>query len=348
MSRMSNGHHRHEPTMNRLAILVVAATAVSLPVSALAKCVVRDNAGKSIEYQNLTFPAFTPAVFDPDVPDGTILYKRSGSPSGGYASADCSPRVVGEREYAGVGTYNATYKTYPTPVSGVGYRIKGGSLKKDWWPVTEQYSASIMPLAPGEQFELELVKTGPITATGTLSGLVGTTTFNDHEKQVVRQVAFTGGLPIKPTVPTCKIKQTVIGVPMGFVTLLTLNKEGASPYKPFSIDLTCSGGTTGTSTRMYITLSDATTPGNRGGLLSLSSTGSGAAEGVAIEIRRLDDSIVSYGHDSAASGNPNQWFIGQFGNVDVSIPLKARYVKTAPAVKPGEANAKATFTMSYQ
>lgn len=58
-------------------------------------------------------------------------------------------------------------------------------------------------------------------------------------------MTFTGGLPIKPSVPTCKIKETANGVPMGFVTLLTLNKDGVSPYKPFLIGVTCFGSATG-------------------------------------------------------------------------------------------------------
>jgi type 1 fimbria pilin len=333
--------------MKRLALCAAAAALTSLPVAALAKCTIVLNNGKTVDVQELSFPAFTPAVFNPEVADGTVLYESTGAASGEGATARCDS-VVGKRQYDGVGTYNPTHKTYPTPISGIGYRIRGGINIKEWWPQSDNYIVNNSPLGGGGDFTIQLVKTGPITAAGTLSGLVGTTTFVDQGNQVVRKLLFTGGLPIKPSVPTCKIKETAISVPLGFVTQLTLNKDGASPYKPFSIDLTCAGGTTGTSTKMYITLSDATKPDNRSGLLSLSSTGSGAAKGVAVEIRRPDDSVVSFGPDSAASGNPNQWFIGQFGNTNVSIPLKARYVKTQSTITNGEANAKATFTMSYQ
>ncbi|RQR67023.1 fimbrial protein [Burkholderia sp. Bp9126] len=162
-------------------------------------------------------------------------------------------------------------------------------------------------------------------------------------------LSLTGGLPIRPTVPTCKVQNSAIGVPLGTIATLTLDRDGASPYKTFSIDLNCSGGSAGTATKMYITLTDATDPANRSGQLSLASTGSGAAKGVAVEIRRSsDDSIVRFGPDSADAGNANQWFVGEFGNTGVSIPLKARYVKTSTALGPGAADAKATFTMSYQ
>ena len=71
--------------------------------------------------------------------------------------------------------------------------------------------------------------------------------------------------------------------------------------------------------------------------------------GVGIQVLRgTNDSVVSYGPDSSQSSNPNQWFIGQFGNDAVTIPFKARYIQTASKVTPGVAKGLATFTMSYQ
>lgn len=71
-------------------------------------------------------------------------------------------------------------------------------------------------------------------------------------------------------------------------------------------------------------------------------------KGIAVEARRVDDSMVSIGPDSKITGNPNQWFVGQFGNTSTSIPLRARYVTTSSPLAAGQANAAATFTMSYQ
>ncbi|MFP3409088.1 hypothetical protein SB757_31210, partial [Pseudomonas sp. SIMBA_065] len=67
-----------------------------------------------------------------------------------------------------------------------------------------------------------------------------------------------------------------------------------------------------------------------------------------IQILRSDGSIVSYGPESSAEGNPNQWYVGEYGNGTVDIPLKARYAGEGGKVGPGSANGLATFTMSYQ
>ncbi|KVH63801.1 adhesin [Burkholderia sp. MSMB1072] len=98
---------------------------------------------------------------------------------------------------------------------------------------------------------------------------------------------------------------------------------------------------------MYTTLTDASNPANVSNMLSLGPDST--ASGVSIQVLHGDnDKLISYGPDSSQAGNPNQWFVGEFGNVDVTIPLKARYVQTASDVKAGTANGRATFTMSYQ
>ncbi|KSC53366.2 hypothetical protein AO896_30485 [Pseudomonas aeruginosa] len=249
--------------------------------------------------------------------------------------------------YEGKGRYDAKFNAYETSVSGVGYRITeyapGG-----WWPKNINYQGVGKILPGAVDYRVQLVKIGPITAAGVLSGEIGTIRVLEHGGLVAARVSFNGGLPIRPTVPTCTIQRKRLDVGLGEVSLNQLERNGGSDYKPISIDLKCSGGSTGTSTRMFITLTDSTNPGNRGNRLTLSSKGSTAAKGVAVEIRRADDSVVSFGPDSSVTGNPNQWFVGQFGNTSTSIPLRARYVTTSSALAAGQANAAATFTMSYQ
>lgn len=94
-------------------------------------------------------------------------------------------------------------------------------------------------------------------------------------------------------------------------------------------------------------MTDGTNWSNRSNLLSLSRDAKATGVGIQV-LRGTDNSLVSYGPDSSQSNNPNQWFIGQFGNVPVTIPFKARYIQTASTVTPGEAKGYATFTMSYQ
>lgn len=229
---------------------------------------------------------------------------------GGTTACDA---VVGVREYWGIGAYDSRYSTYATSVAEIGYRIKGGINIEQWWPQRDVYQGNWPPLTAGGNFTVQLVKTGPITAGGNLSGEIGNTYFPAHG-QVVRRLIFSGGLPIRPTVPTCAVQKKTLNVPLGTIGLQNLAQTGASSYQPFSIDLKCSGGAQGTTTRMFVTLTDSVTPGNRGSILSLSSRGDNAASGVGVEIRREDDSLVRFGPDSSVTGNPNQWQVGQYGN----------------------------------
>jgi type 1 fimbria pilin len=107
----------------------------------------------------------------------------------------------------------------------------------------------------------------------------------------------------------------------------------------FSIELQCGAGN-----NVYVTLTDATDPGNRTELLTLADDSS--ASGVKLRVRKSDDSFVPFGPDSAAPGNTNQWLVGPSATTS-AIPLKVQYVSTG-TVTPGTVNARATFTLSYQ
>jgi len=91
-------------------------------------------------------------------------------------------------------------------------------------------------------------------------------------------------------------------------------------------------------------LTDATTPGNRTDLLTL--TSGSTANGVRIRIRNQADNPVSFGPDAPTAGNTNQWLVGPSDST-TTIPMTAEYVSTGD-VEAGTANAVATFTMSYQ
>ncbi|MGN4077959.1 fimbrial protein, partial [Burkholderia gladioli] len=82
---------------------------------------------------------------------------------------------------------------------------------------------------------------------------------------------------------------------------------------------------------------------------TLSLTRDSGASGIGVQIRR-DDTVLGFGPDSAAVGNTNQWHMGNIvqGQAALRVPLTARYVQTAAKVGAGSANARATFTLSYQ
>ncbi len=134
---------------------------------------------------------------------------------------------------------------------------------------------------------------------------------------------------------------------MGSVPATSFSGVGSYGGTPqsFDIKLNCSGGDAGTSTRVYITLTDASDFGNTSDMLSL--TPASTAKGVKLEVSN-GSGPVKYGPDSSAPNNTNQWFVTQTPNGTVTIPLSARYIQTETPVLGGTANATATFTMSYQ
>ncbi|MHA7680308.1 fimbrial protein [Cupriavidus sp. PET2-C1] len=297
------------------------------------------------DYLRVDLPAWDSDAFDPNVPDGTVIFSRSGQATGKGSWISC-PGNLGTGSYEGKGPVGA-FSTYATSVNGIGVRIKGGVNVDQWWPQKSSWEKNRIEFGGGGGFTVELVKTGRITAAGLLTGEIGTTTLVDQQNQVIRRIFITGSLPIRPTVPTCRVTTPSVTVPLGSLSIYTLTAVGPkTESRPFEIRLQCSGGSQGTATRMYMTMTDASEPSNRSTLLSLSSKSK--ATGIGIQILRANDSLVWFGADSSQSNNQNQWFIGEYGNTAVTIPLKARYYQTAAHVTPGVVDALATFTMNYQ
>lgn len=138
---------------------------------------------------------------------------------------------------------------------------------------------------------------------------------------------------------TCSVTTPSISVTLPSVNASTLSPVGTTQGNTnFSIGLSCQAGA-----NVYVTLTDATTPGNRTSNLSLAS-GSTAA-GVSLRVLN-GGAAVSYGPDSAVAGNANQWLVGASTST-TNIPLSAQYISTG-TVTPGTVKGLATFTMSYQ
>lgn len=190
----------------------------------------------------------------------------------------------------------------------------------------------------------QLVKTGPIGATGQLN-FGNVYWFRDMHSRGRRAYIPTGPLgyvaigtaTLAPR--SCRVTTPNVGVTLPNTQASTLRNNGASIGNTgFFIGLQCD-----TDTEVHITLTDATTPGNRTNLLSL--TADSTARGVAVRVRRPDNAPVSFGPDSPAAGNANQWRVGQRSGA-TTIGMSAEYVATGD-VTAGTVRALATFTMSY-
>ncbi|MDF3089555.1 fimbrial protein [Burkholderia semiarida] len=290
---------------------------------------------------------------DPNAPVGTVLYEGKASDDGFY-QVKCTGKM-GSTTWFTTGTrvsLPGVTDVHATNVPGIGVRLRSTFSETGLanYPVTLIGSQNATEWIYRIGFWTQIIKTGDF-GLGTVSGLIGGMKVNGFNQQVFYFYLKTP-IVIQPRAPTCSVKTKAINVNMDTVLASQLAGVGkTSPEKKVDdIVLTCAGATqiAGTmgKTDMYITLTDVTNPGNRSSTLSL--TRDSTATGVGIQILRGGNTLVSYGPDSNAPGNQNQWFVGTYSNATVSIPLKARYIATDAKVGPGTANGAATFTMSYQ
>jgi len=322
--------------------LIAGAASALLFVSgtAAAYCNVSVGSGAQTTPAIVKLESFSAPNFDPEVADGTVLHSQTVNMAANIdGQVLCTDADGLQNIYHGQLGPVDRYFTWPTGVAGIGVRIRSeGGM---WWPnkfdtTDRSRSFTSTPII------VQLVKTGKITAGGSMTGELAGSWVRNQTFQY-RSIRISGSIELKPTVPTCNVTTKSIDVPFGSVSF---NGAATTPERQFSIGLQCSGGTRNATTRMFVTLTDAANPGNRSDVLTLS--GSSAAKGVGIEIRRNGTIPVYYGPDSSQTGNPNQWFVTEAGNGNVNIPLNARYVRTKEALKGGTADAVATFTMSYQ
>ncbi|MGE7959001.1 fimbrial protein [Pseudomonas sp. NPDC089530] len=278
-----------------------------------------------------------PVSFSPSVPNGTILHTiRGGLGSPGDFNCESNTGAVSVR-YEGMNLYLGNY-IYSTAVSGIGMMFnESGTL------LPRKYSTSRGGKIPSfTSYTVSIVKTGKVTAGGTLDGHVASVFLDGQE--VIKYM-----LPpiiLKPNVPTCTLLTPNTTVDLGKPTIQNIDNEGGQ-MRALNLKLQCEGGEQQSSTRMFITFTDAQNPANTSDTLSLSAGSS--AEGIGVQIRHGDTGkAIMYGPDSSAPNTLNQWQVGEFGNISVTIPLKANYIKTGPKIIPGKANASATFTLSYQ
>lgn len=339
---MNNPLHLFKKSIFTLALAFTAP-------STWAQC--RSDTNDGLNYYRAEVPTFSNiGTFNPAaIPLNGVIFTTTGATSflnnrnpGLDPTIFCSNLTT--YYVTGVGT--PINNIYPSSIPNIGVRITAPTLNK-----LAPYAGESLVFGTwirGFQLKIELIKTGEITAAGTLSGSILQYRANSNSGQLLVDFQISTPVQITPQVPTCRVSAPTINLLLGNVHFPSSTPVGTTANEQaFNISLNCSGGNSGTATRAYVTLTDVTTPTNRTDRLSL--TRASNATGVAIQITRLDTPL-KFGQDSAAVGNTNQWFAGTavFGQGKLDIPLKARYLKTAAQITPGKANGAATFTMSYQ
>lgn len=328
--------------MKKQLLLACLLAGMSIPAWAI-RCMSDTN--NSLNYYIAHVSGFTPPDFDPGtVPIGGVIYRSQDLglnfinkrfPS---ASFECTEPLAFFYK-TGIGVPND--RIYPTSIPNIGMRLST-------FPGTGSINSTLGAWDESFPITIELVKTGEITAGGYLSGAYAQYRANTVDGQLMVEFRFASPVKVQPRIPTCRVATPQVTVPMGTMTTAMFTGIGSTTFsRRFDLALACSGGYPGTSTNAWVTLTDASQPGNTSNALSL--TRESTASGIGIEIHR-DDTVLGFGPDSAALGNTNQWYMGNIaqGQAGLRVPLTARYVQTGAKVGAGSANARATFTLSYQ
>jgi type 1 fimbria pilin len=237
---------------------------------------------------------------------------------------------------------------YKTGVGGIGIQVSwlngmsgnpgmsGGNIVN--WPASNAGTAVGNTYGPMGRFRLQLVRTGPVMA-GTFN--LPTTLAVGKYGSADANILLLNNANAPVVAPACTIQDASKSVTMPVASGRYLPSVGSTTGDTtFSISLDCA-----TPMSVAVTFTDATNPGNVGTTLSLSTDST--AKGVGYQIV-YNNKVINYGPDSSAANTVNQFSVAPAGTVGpLIIPFTARYVRTG-AITPGTADAKATFTMSYQ
>ncbi|MDF3838441.1 fimbrial protein [Cupriavidus basilensis] len=319
-----------------------AGLAASLPAEAALQCTITGSA--AISFGTVTVPR--------DTPVGTAIGPlQSSTVSASCPSNPGSPNSGWYLQYYPKLTGSPVTGVWNTGVAGIGIRVidvtynnrRLSNLNIGSW---DDFGA---PITTGASFtgnftfSYQLIKTAAQVGSGGPVNIPQLFTLVSHNipANVTSPVQVT--ISVNNTLivaATCTVTTPSVGVALPTVRASALSPFGTTTGNtPFNIGLSCQAGAS-----VYVTLTDATNTGNTSSNLTLA-TGS-TASGVKLRVLNSSGSAVSYGPDSAAAGNPNQWKVGGSAST-THIPLTAQYISTGPAT-PGTVKGLATFTMSYQ
>ncbi|MBR8068309.1 type 1 fimbrial protein [Burkholderia cenocepacia] len=253
-----------------------------------------------------------------------------------------------------------SFPVYETGVPGIGFALLAVPGSDNYPPASANWKA----VRPEETlvstnanqitffyivtYRTALVFTGSL-ATGTYTipkRLVATTTAYAPGGAV----AFSGTTYLQPmtisvTAKGCTLtsgKQMNVKLPQLVGQKLQTVGAVSDEAARVTLNLNCDG-----TVNVYTTLTDAANPANEGTILN--ALPGSTSSGIGLQIYKQGSGTpINFGPDSAVKGNKNQWLAGRVTNGSLSIPLEARYVKTAPTFKPGSLEASATVTFSYQ
>lgn len=274
-----------------------------------------------------------------DTPVGTVLVERTFPEGPATSQVNCTtgtwPYVFGELKFNTLSAFGNA--VYDTNIEGIGIRIYSyalGGVGRGPIP----FSASFTNPPTGAVWHqggkaVQLVKT---SANSVGAGAISTGTLsrgymNISPRLYFYTVSLTGGTIVRAA---CTVTNTSISVPLGQKMTAEFTGVGSTTRnEPFNIPLNCNA-----NTRVKVTLDGTAHSSGAAGVLALSpSSGGTVATGVGVQVL-YNNNPVSFG---------TLINIGTAGSGAYNIPLVGRYYQTNARVTGGQANATATFTMTY-
>ncbi|NTY34970.1 fimbrial protein [Burkholderia diffusa] len=298
-------------------------------------------------------------------PNSTIGFQKVGSVSGASWNCQYDEYVLTP---TGKVIPNVTYKTstgsvaavFETGIPGIGFaaEVSTSNSPAGPTPYVPLISGDLsIPLSGtsekgGISAKITLVSAGPV-ATGTWTSTY-MPFFNFSLKYRGASLpgsirsAYMSSTSTNVTARACKVTSGATNsVTLPTLVAASLKAPGdvaSARSAPFSVGLNCDANVS-----VHATLTDATNPANTGSALSLAPSSTAAGVGIQI-LKKGESTPLSFGPDSSAKGNTNQWMVGKSStaNTQISVPFEARYVKVAETIKPGSVSALSTITFSYQ
>ena len=150
-------------------------------------------------------------------------------------------------------------------------------------------------------------------------------------------------LKAKYTYPTCDIAANSLN------PVATLPPVTASAFRGVGstvgsanviLSLSCKRNMSGKGLDVFTSFTDMNSTNNTGSVLQVS----GGATGVGVQMTG-PNGLITYGPEK---GSTNRWKIGtSINDSGFTIPIKINYVQTAATIKPGVAQARASYIITY-
>ncbi len=302
-----------------------------------------------------------------DLPVGAIIYTTlitSQSSGADYVACTATGDYNLVRSYVStpypLSSYvSPTYgNVYQTSVPGIGVAVLTGNGAT--LPATVQtvpQSAGVNWSAGGANvFQMVLIKTGPVSpGTVTGSGLPVTQMTTGTNSLQIQLASFTGSINI--AAGTCVTTDVTVNLGTHKLSELTGVGSGTGLVNvPIQLNncpafygqgQTVIGGVTvplgPTANTISFQVNPTTSVVNASqGVMALTSTGSGAATGVGIQMLNASGAPIQYG-----TATPSGLALSQVDGASYTINLQARYYQTAATTTAGQANGSATVTLIY-